>query len=1473
MSYGGYNPNTPSELPIARSRTGSISSVHSQSSQLQQQHPQQAQQSQSLPPQPPQQQQQYPSSPYGSPYSSQPGTPGITHPAAIGDGSYFSPGVSGHGGHGGGTGSGLSTPMSAPSSYCPTPPIPTQQHQHAGYMPTASPVVSAAAANGGSLGGPGDQSGYSSGYETPPAPSTPTTTTGFTYGSRSHHRRLHSRNSSQGSLLIDTSFAAGGGGSSTMGMGSANSGLYSPGPASLTSSASSSRRNSVSSDYGGGVFLRKGGSSSSSSHMVGFRPDESEIMIGNLMDGPNGNEGVQRSSGNGKRSSSSATSKKVKRRTRGSGSMSGGGGGFPPGFAFGSTNTATHGGSGGPGGGRVRDALGRIGVLNDWDMLLPTSDGYDDGEDEDDIEDDEDSGLNADERWKKRQLRKKGWESTRGQAIIVCFLLIVATFVRIWKLAVPAAVVFDEQHFGGFTVDYMRGEFFLDVHPPLGKMLFALVAYLLGFDGNFNFIIGRLYPKNVPFIGLRLFTAMCGVGLVPISYWTIRRAGFSTQAAIICALLVTFENALITQSRFILLDAPMMLFMGYTMLAWISFYNYRNRPFSRGWWLWLVQTGFGLFLSSSVKWVGLFTITTVGCCVLKYLQEVRTQLYLSTLLPNSGSGDSWVSPQFQMTLKNHVVEPVMADIGWESRVHIRHANTNGGWIHSMRGEYARSGTVDQAIQLVEWDDDLTCWQVLPSDPVVIRKHEAYERERRLSSPVLPAFDRLVYHGDEIRLRHCYTKVVMATNDLISIGSNKTFIKEVRGVGWSKEPLEETTWRVELVSDGVIPGLPESSKIMGDREMDGKDKATGSDGQGGESKLSNQDQEKPRSAMRDETQPWHAIKGFRLWNEKHQCYLQSHKVFRSLYSMYQEVGCIQGGRQKANTIFIVDQNINKKLPKNTKSISYEPLSFFQKFIELNKVMWWTHHDLNTPMPPSADGSDDSGASSRRRITESRPWTWPLLKRGLNYYSSKETNNYVYLIGNPILWWSASAAALFYMLSCLWSTIRYIKGTPSTRSAMAERRDRFGLTPFYAIASGTFYAGWAIHFLPFFLIQRQLYLHHYLPALYFSILLLVSRLDRLWQRWPRHLRLASGLGVVALVTMSWYAFSPLAYGTDFGSRARCERLRALGSWDFVCQRTNLPWARPQGPKIVVEKRSEHALHDHDSDGDVVIAAQVEQQSQDESAITEPHGVVDDEPHGDHGGNGEYEHEHHHQGPFEEADRQHYEHEHFKHPPPPAHPASNDVHSWNTQLIAERNQLEAEKIRLDQQLQQLVEENQQLEQQQQKQQQEQQQAGGSGDAAAAAAAAGLLAGRREELQVKIQAVQMQQEHHKKRLEDAERRFAEEERRHQQAGGAEQQQQQQQQQQPPKCDQAQGADCDQHQAQGQKEQLEREERERQETEKQQREEQEQREREERERQERESQQQQQQQHQQVQQNPPELTREQLEEQIRQLQAQLASR
>ncbi|KAG0355975.1 hypothetical protein BGZ54_000896, partial [Gamsiella multidivaricata] len=198
----------------------------------------------------------------------------------------------------------------------------------------------------------------------------------------------------------------------------------------------------------------------------------------------------------------------------------------------------------------VQNRMGRVSdILNDWDLLLPSGGPY--GNDEADDED-----MTENERWKKQQLSRRGWESTRGQGIILGSLTILAVLVKIWKLAVPSAVVNRDtsivqktitnphlvcaRRFGGFTRDYLNGSFFMGVHSPLGKMLFSPVAYSLGFDGKFDFATGKLYPKNVPYISMRMFAASCGVLLVPISYLIMKRSGHSTQASMMCAIFVIF---------------------------------------------------------------------------------------------------------------------------------------------------------------------------------------------------------------------------------------------------------------------------------------------------------------------------------------------------------------------------------------------------------------------------------------------------------------------------------------------------------------------------------------------------------------------------------------------------------------------------------------------------------------------------------------------------------------------------------------------------------------------------------------------------------------------------------------------------------------------------------------------------------------------------------------------------------------------
>ena len=81
-------------------------------------------------------------------------------------------------------------------------------------------------------------------------------------------------------------------------------------------------------------------------------------------------------------------------------------------------------------------------------------------------------------------------------------------------------------------------------------------------------------------------------------------------------LMKTPENGLLTQSRLILLDSPLIVFTAFTALAWTCFTNQHeqgpSKAFDPSWWFWLVATGLGLGATVSVKWVGLFTIAWVG---------------------------------------------------------------------------------------------------------------------------------------------------------------------------------------------------------------------------------------------------------------------------------------------------------------------------------------------------------------------------------------------------------------------------------------------------------------------------------------------------------------------------------------------------------------------------------------------------------------------------------------------------------------------------------------------------------------------------------------------------------------------------------------------------------------------------------------------------------------------------------------------
>jgi C-terminal four TMM region of protein-O-mannosyltransferase len=101
--------------------------------------------------------------------------------------------------------------------------------------------------------------------------------------------------------------------------------------------------------------------------------------------------------------------------------------------------------------------------------------------------------------------------------------------------------------------------------------------------------------------------------------------------------------------------------------------------------------------------------------------------------------------------------------------------------------------------------------------------------------------------------------------------------------------------------------------------------------------------------------------------------------------------------------------------------------------------------------------------------------------------------------------------------------------------------------YDTLCGFLFIGWSLHYFPFWLMGRQLFLHHYFPALYFAILLLCSVFDFLTSTLRPRIRLQIAAILIIIAIWNFTYLSPLAYGNPW-TKDKCNSARWLKTWDF-------------------------------------------------------------------------------------------------------------------------------------------------------------------------------------------------------------------------------------------------------------------------------------------------------------------------------------
>lgn len=254
-------------------------------------------------------------------------------------------------------------------------------------------------------------------------------------------------------------------------------------------------------------------------------------------------------------------------------------------------------------------------------------------------------------------------------------LLLISLLTHFIFFSYPSETVFDEVHFGKFISGYLTGKYFFDIHPPLGKLLIAGVAKITDFKPDFSFKkIGQKFPDN-SYIWLRFLPRLAGALLPIIIFLIALQLGIKIKYSFLTGLFVALENALIVQSRFILIDSFLLLF-GFTSLLFFIKYRQTSTSYKK---LFLFLSGFFAALAFSVKWTGL---SFLGLILIFYLfktlksdKKIKTALnglvfliiipaiiYFSffalhfSLLYKSGPGDAFHSPNFQKTLLGNKYE-------------------------------------------------------------------------------------------------------------------------------------------------------------------------------------------------------------------------------------------------------------------------------------------------------------------------------------------------------------------------------------------------------------------------------------------------------------------------------------------------------------------------------------------------------------------------------------------------------------------------------------------------------------------------------------------------------------------------------------------------------------------------------------------------------------------------------------------------
>lgn len=689
-------------------------------------------------------------------------------------------------------------------------------------------------------------------------------------------------------------------------------------------------------------------------------------------------------------------------------------------------------------------------------------------------------------------------------------LFALAFIVRFYKLPEPPKVVFDETHFGSFAKEYYDGEFFVDVHPPLGKLMFYWVALLFKWDGKFEFLnVADVFDDAVPYIAMRSVSAACGVLTILLTYGILRASSCRPLVALFGSLLVLVENSLATQSRLIMLDSPLIAFTALTIYSYKRFEI--SPPFGLNWFKFLFLTGVSLGLMTSVKLTGLFTYAWVGALTLYQLWCYSGDLEVSALklvfhvvsrafalfvvpltiycgffsvhfsaLTKNGTGSGAMTPSFRagFTDSGHLLLTA-AEISYGSTVTLKH-NRLQMYLHSHDFKY-RSGTGEQQVTMYGFDGD--------GNNEWVMETTGTNYDGKFDTKFRPIKD-----GATVKLYHRITKTYLRANDVRPPNSEHDYSNEVSCKGNRTDTEDKNyEWRVKIIR-----------------------------------KQRHSENDLPLRKLRATESV------FQLIHRGTGCILMSHDTKLPDWGFNQnQVLCVNDPTLE-NTLWYAEMNLHPLINNDKEKyprVKLATLLFFDKLLEYHQAMVRINKSFTT-----------------EHKYASLPFTWPIASRGISYFSNghggekltDETGSHIYFLANIAVYFSGLFVVLTFAVKAGVYIINHL-------NPFALPHDAAYVDTYY-VTTAEYVFGWLINYVPYFYMSRQLFAHHYLPSVFFLVLVISQYLE-----YQMAIRPAVGYAFMAVVLLGavycFVALSPLVYGLAW-TLQKCQRAKWFSTWDLDC-----------------------------------------------------------------------------------------------------------------------------------------------------------------------------------------------------------------------------------------------------------------------------------------------------------------------------------